>query len=484
MHLEKQKTGIPKYKNISLPAKASLWFIICSLLQKGVSFITTPLFTRMISTSEYGEAVLYSSWMEIITIFATFQLATGVFNKAMIRYEDDRDGYTSSGLFLTTCITAVFFILYLLGANFWDTLFDLPRGMMCMMFLDIMFSTAMSFWSIRNRFEYRYKSVVVISLSVTILGSLLSLLLVHFSNTALQAEAKIVGMLLIKIVFYSVVYIVILRKGKKLVVPSYWKYSILYNLPLIPHYLSQQVLTQSDRIMISNICGKGDAAIYSVAYQLSMVAFLFTYAIHTSFTPWTYEQLKAKNYKNIGRKSLWIEILIGIMCFLFSLLAPELIYILGGKVYSSAVWIVPSVSMSVLFQTIYTFFGNVEFYFEKTGFVMVASIICAICNLILNACFIPNYGFVAAGYTTLICYILYAFVHYLFMKKIQKEQQIESIYNGKYMWLIAMIFVLMSIFVSFLYTHTWLRFCVIFVLGIITVSVLVFKRDVIKSLVK
>ena len=63
-----------RYQEIPLPAKASLWFVVCSLFQKGITFITTPFFTRMLSTSEYGETVLYSSWMEIVTIFATFQL--------------------------------------------------------------------------------------------------------------------------------------------------------------------------------------------------------------------------------------------------------------------------------------------------------------------------------------------------------------------------------------------------------------------------
>ena len=469
------KRVIGKYKSISLPAKASLWFIACSLIQKGISFFTTPIFTRLLSTSEYGEAVLYSSWMEIVTIFATMQLATGVFNKAMIKFSNDRDGFTSSMLFLSSVITIAFFLVYLISRTFWDKIFDLPSELVVMMFMDIFISSVMAFFSIRNRFEYKYKSVIFFTLLVAILGPLSSFIFVINVPQGNQAEAKVFGQLLVKIFVYFFVYIKIIKKGSRLVAKDYWKYAIGYNLPLIPHYLSQQVLTQSDRIMINSICGKDFAAIYGVAYQLSMVAFLFTYAIHNSFTPWTFENIKNKNYGSIGKKAIIIELVIGFLCFLFSLFAPELIYILGGDTYMTAVWIVPPVSMSVLFQTIYTFFGNVEFYFEKTKFVMVASIVCAISNVVLNAIFIPKYGFAAAGYTTLACYMLYAIVHYAFMKRIERDEGIDGIYNGKIMWCIATAFAGFSVLASFLYNCTILRYVVIFML--MSTSIFYFTKN-------
>ena len=43
-----------KYRSLSVQAKAALWFTICSFLQKGISFITVPIFTRLMSTEEYG----------------------------------------------------------------------------------------------------------------------------------------------------------------------------------------------------------------------------------------------------------------------------------------------------------------------------------------------------------------------------------------------------------------------------------------------
>lgn len=475
---------LQKYKNIPIPAKASLWFVICSVLQKGIAFFTTPFFTRLMSTDSYGVVVIYTSWLEIVTIFATFQLATGVFNKAMIKYEKDRDGYTSSSLFLASLITIICFLLYVLFSDFFNKIFSLETILVVMMFVEIFFTTAMSIWSIRNRFEYKYKSVIISTLLVAILGPLTSIILLFFSPEEYAVQNKIFGTLAIKVIVYAFLFFKIFKKGKKLVVKDYWKYSLAFNLPLIPHYLSQQVLTQADRIMISSYCGSSDAAIYGVAYQLSMAIFLVTIAIHNSFTPWSYENLKLKKYKEIGKVAVLFELGVGLVCFLFSLFAPEFIYILGGEEYMEAIWIVPPVTMSILFQTIYTFFGNIEFYFEKTKFVMIASIIVAIANVGLNAIFIPEFGFVAAGYTTLVCYILYSITHWTFMLHICKKENIPEIYNAKKIWGVSLLCITLSFLSTILYNYQVLRYSTIVVGVLVIVSVVYKNKQKLKTFLK
>ena len=47
---------IEKYKSMSVQARAALWFVACSFLQKGISFITVPIFTRLLTTDQYGTA--------------------------------------------------------------------------------------------------------------------------------------------------------------------------------------------------------------------------------------------------------------------------------------------------------------------------------------------------------------------------------------------------------------------------------------------
>ncbi len=484
MRTEFLKKLINKYKKVPLPAKASLWFVVCSFLQKGISFITTPIFTRIMTSDNYGVVTMYSAWLEIIAIFATFQLATGVFSKAMIKYEKDRDGYTSSSLILASIITVCCFLIYILKRDVWNNFIGLDTAYVVSIFVDIFFSTALSLWTIRNRFEFKYKSVVVLSISLNIFGPLMSILFLSMASEAQQPLAKIWGLIVVKIILNMYLYVKILLKGKKMVDLSYWKYALRYNLPLIPHYLSQQVLSQSDRIMISELVGIAAAGIYGVAYQLSRVVFTFVLVVHQSFTPWAFENLKKQNYKPIKKYSLLIEIGIGAACLFASLFAPEFIFILGGEKYLSAIWIVPPVSMSILFQSIYTFFADIEFYYEQTKMVMVASISVSIVNVILNAVFIPMYGFVAAGYTTLVCYILYSLVHFIFMKKICKDEDIDNPFNSKAMWMVGAVYVVLAIGVSFLYNHTLMRYLSIILMTVVGGMLALKNLHAIKKLLK
>ena len=68
-----------KYNSIPIQVKASIWFLICSFLQKGISMLTTPIFTRILSTSEYGQYNVFNSWLGIVTVFVSMSLSGGVF---------------------------------------------------------------------------------------------------------------------------------------------------------------------------------------------------------------------------------------------------------------------------------------------------------------------------------------------------------------------------------------------------------------------
>ena len=109
-----------KYRSLSVQAKAALWFTICSFLQKGISFITVPIFTRLMSTEEYGTYTVYLSWLQILTIMTSLYLFNGVYDNAMAKYEKQRDEYTSAMQGLTLVITGAVFALYCFTSGFWE----------------------------------------------------------------------------------------------------------------------------------------------------------------------------------------------------------------------------------------------------------------------------------------------------------------------------------------------------------------------------
>ena len=285
-------------------------------------------------------------------------------------------------------------------------------------------------------------------------------------------------------VIYSVVYYKIMYKGRRLVWTSAWKYALNYNLPLIPHDLSQQVLNQADRLMINKMCGSAQTAIYTVAYQIAMVLNIITTAIESSFTPWAYQKISEGKEKEVGKLAQIILVITGIICFFFTLFAPEFIYLLGGEKYASAIWVVPPVCMSVYFIMMYSLISTVTFYYEKTKSIMLASCVIAVLNIILNKYFIAIYGMVAAGYTTLACYIGYAMIHYYLMYRVSKEEEKQIPFNAYFIWGPAVVFVLLAIVSSLLYSHVKLRMLFIVLLGGALVIAAYKSRNMISKFLK
>lgn len=471
-----------KYKQMPLPAKASMWFVVCSVIQKGMAFITTPIFTRLMTPDEYGTVSIFNSWHSILTMVLTLQLSSGVFNKAMIKYEEKRDEYTSSMLFFTSCITIGGFLIYAVFHSQFNEMFDLDTVLSSAIFVEIFFTEAISFWSIRHRFEYEYKSVIGYTLLSNIVGTIVSMGLVIILPEH-RVYARIGGTLLVHIAIYSVLYVKIMLKGRCFVWKSAWRYALGYNIPLIPHYLSHQVLSQADRIMINNYCGGTYTAMYTIAYQIAMVLNIVTIAICNSFTPWVYQKLRDKTNKEIGGLTLKIIIATGIVCFFFTLFGPEFILFMGGPEYKEAIWVVPPVCMSILFIMIYSLVSTVSFYYERTRAIMLSSCIVAAANLGLNALFIPIFGMAAAGYTTLVCYILFSGIHFVLVAKICKNENVDNPFEWKKIWLVGVVFIALSIFNSFLYKNDYLRYGVIMALligaGIVVVK---YKNEIMKIL--
>ncbi len=475
------KNYLKKFKNMPIELKASVSYTICNILQKSLSFLTLPLFTRLLTTTQYGQYTIYASWMSILTTFLTLELPYGTFNTAMVNYKDDRDGYISTVQTICTIFTLVALLIYLPFSSFLNKFLELPTFLIIVMFFEILFQAAFMFWCGKRRFEYKYKSIIVITLLIAVLSPALALIFVFSSKE--KGYARILGYSLITIAFGLIFYFINLTKGKKPFKKEYWKYAITFNVPLLIYYVSQTIFNQSDRLMISRFCGVDKAAIYGVAYNLAMVLILVLNAINNAYTPWLYKKIDEKKPQENKKISAYIALLMAVLLSGIIWLAPEIIYVMAGKNYSAAKWVVPPVAASLLLLLYTQFSNNVEFLYKKKFYLIIASLVPAVVNIVLNYIFIPKFGFLAAGYTTLVSYLLFALISYLFIiKYLKKGQELYGLFNVKILLLILAGFIGVNILGMALYNFLIAR---IIVMVVVLIALIIFRKKIfalIKSL--
>ncbi len=452
------------YSSLSEPVKASIWFTICNIVQKGISLLTTPIFTRILTTEQYGTYSVYQSWYSILTIIATLNLYAGVYNNGLTRFPEDRERLTSSLQGLSTAVTALLLVIYLSNKSFWNDQMNLSTVFMLAMFMELFFAPAYSFWAVGQRYDYKYRGIVITTIILAMGSPLLGVLAVI--STEYKAEARVLSYVFVQVAVGVVFYVYNIIRGKHFFIKKYWVFALKFNLPLVPHYLSMTVLNQSDRIMISGMVGTSEAAIYSVAYSVAMMMTVVVNAINNSFIPYTYKSIKSQDYAGIRKNSNFLLILVGSACILAMALGPELIKLFATEEYYDAIWVMAPVASSVYFMFLYPLFANIEFYFERTRFIMFASCAGAIVNIVLNYVFIRLFGYYAAGYTTLVCYILFAFAHYFFYRKIIKQELlgVTDLYDMKFVILFSIIILVMMLIMVLTYSSIILRYGVVCVL--------------------
>ena len=464
------KKIVEKYRSLSPAVKASFWFAVSNFLQRGISMLTTPIFTRVLTTEDFGTVSLYQSWNNLFIIVATLNLSGGVFNNGMVKYKDDKDEFTSSIMGLSTCFTLLILLIVNVFSRAFVSLTSLPIYILDFMLFSYVFMAAQQFWTVEKRFQYDYKPVILITFLNAFLTPTVSLIAIF--NSSRPAEARILSIILVQVLLGIGFFVFIFKRCAKPYNRKYWAYALGFNIPLIPHYLSNYVLSGSDRIMIEKMCGVESTALYSLGYTLATVMYLVTGAINNSFIPWTYQKMKNGEYKKIKSTANQLVVAIGLVCICMMLFAPEIVWIMGSEKYRDAVYVIPPVAASVLFTFIYSLFGNIQFYFENTGKVAIASTITAISNILLNAIFIRIYGYVAAAYTTLFCYALYALIHYLFMKRECKKRKIEdSIYDIRLIVGYSAVVIITVILASISYNHRWIRLGLLVVVSVVLVIV-------------
>ena len=463
------KLIISKYDRLSVAAKASLWFIFCYVIQRGLQLIGLPIFTRVMSTEEYGTYSVFLSWFNLLCVFTSLNIYSGAFNKAMVKFSQSKDCYISSIQWMTLFLSFIFSIIVICFNDFFSELTGYSLKFQLLMCLHLLLFPSLQYWSQKQRFLFEYKKLVIVTLVNSFSSLFFGVIFVFLSED--KSFALISVTVFVQAIINFVLFFSNVEKNSSIFNKQYWSWSLIIALPLIPHYLSEILLGHADRIMISQICGSSQAGIYNLVYQLSMVMTVIRSGINGAFVPWLYNSLNSKDYKKIKDVSNIITFVMFFFTFIFMLIGPELLMLVAPPSYSSAKMGIPAIMIGCFFIYVYVLFMYVEIFFEKTRGVAIASIIAAVINILLNSIFIEKYGYLSAAYTTMFSYMLMSFIHFIFLKKIlSNNSEVKIMYDIRLLVVMSIILLIIGGLSVYLYRITLLRWMIIIILGIIALK--------------
>lgn len=399
--------------------KAGIGYTIGNYMLKGLSFLTVPIFSRLLSTSDYGIFNTYLAYQSIVFLFVGMALHTSLKN-AKYKYKEDFAKYNSCCILVTLLNLGIWLLLSNLIYSLYGDAVGFSRVIVNLLLLDSFGTALIQFFNVYVGLDYRYSSFLKISAfnAVANMGISVLLIMTVFRND--RATGRILGNVVPVAVIACVIIWYFWRKAAPRFDLKYTKFAVSYSLPLIPHGISQVILAQFDRIMIKELIGPSQAGIYSFAYNIFSIINVTSNSLDNVWGPWFYERMEQKDYDSIQKYSS--KYAFGMLMFsvMVMLAAPELVKILGAREYWDAMYSVIPIVIGGYFMFLYTLPSSVEYYYAKTKFIAIGTGMAALINIVLNVIFIRQFGYLAAAYTTLVTYLLYFVFHYLIAWNIQK----------------------------------------------------------------
>lgn len=451
--------------------KSGVWYTIANFLLKGAVFLTTPIFTRLLTKTDVGIFSNYSAWVNVFIIIFTIEIPASI-NLARFDYKDKLDSYISSSLVLTTISTCLFFLLGLFLKDIFIKFIRVSDFSYYLIFVYVLFYPALEMYQLKWRIEYKYRMSVALSVISTLVSLGFSLFLTLTMDNKL--EGRIVGFYTPLILINVAVFFFAFVKCHKVDV-SFWPYILKISFPLVWHLLGAQLLLSSDRIMITNICGEESNAIYSVAGTCCVIPQVLWSSMNNAWSPWAYEQMDNHNYAKLKQMSKPYCLFFGFATICLLLIGPELLLLLGGRSYMVGLDLMPVLIISYVFQFVYSLFVNVEFYHKKQYIIAVGTIIAAALNVALNSLLLPLFGYRIAAYTTLVGYAVMFLIHYFVVRFYIKANW----YDNRFVFLYLCFFLTMIPLFIILYNHSLVRYIFVAVSVCLFVIVLIVNRKTI-----
>lgn len=448
--------------------KSGVWYTLSSFLLKAIGFLTTPIFTRMLSHEDFGMFSNFTSVESIFAIIISLNLTASLIT-AKYDYKNEFNEFVYTLVYLEFLSCAIWMLCFLIFGNVICNLVALEKKYLYVLVIYIFFSSVFSLFQSKHQLQFRYRWNALFSLVNSIASTLLSVLLVCLLPNRLVG--RLLGFVLPIIIIGIIAYLLIGREASWKIKNASWRYAVRTSLPYIPHSLSLMILSAMDKVMITKICGAEENAIYSIAYTCGAILTVFISSMNNAFVPWLGEKLNEHKYQDVRKFSK--EYISGFMYLSFGLIlfTPEILLIMGGRSYYEAKSVMTPVSLGIIFQFMYTMYVNVEQFMKNTKKMATASFIAAMVNLVTNSYFIPRYGYTAAAYTTAFSYFILLLIHML----IVKGMECSEVYDNRIVFFTVLLATLICAMVAFSYNFVVFR--IILIILYIAISCYILKKN-------
>ena len=389
-------------------------FAISNFASKILIFFFTPLYTRVLSTEEYGIADLIVSSVNFIYPLLTLSIAEGTLRFAMDKSKAHKQVLSTSLSFINVSV-----LLLMLGC------------LVVFLAVNEIFEWFSIFVVLYTLYNYHnclsnYVKAIGKTKLFAVQGIIMTIMIIICNVVFLLVwKIGIYGYLFSMIAGY-IIPIIIMFVGSRLRICELFridstllKEMLKYSIPMIPTLLAWAINSYIDRYIIIGFLGIAASGLYSVAHKipslLTTVLAIFTQAWQLSAIENHGDDEEEKFHSNVYHYYDYVCVM---GCVLVIILAKPMASFLYSNDFFIAWQYVPLLTVSALFSSHAGFLAAAFRASKKTSGLFWSVIIGSSCNLIANLILVPIYGIMGAAIATVLSFVIMWAIRLYLIKKI------------------------------------------------------------------
>jgi O-antigen/teichoic acid export membrane protein len=403
-------------------ATSSALYTAGNVLTKGVGILLLPLYTRYLSTSDYGVIEL----VELVVSLATMIFGLGMIGGAMVRvyydYTDQKEKnqvistaiLSCIGASVLACLIGLWFAPVLAGSVLKDPAL---KSLLMASFAAVVFSSVFEVCMVYLRLKDRAMAFVIISLIQLVLTTSSNIFFIAYMDYGIW------GFVLSKLLIVGVCATAMLAWLFREVGISWnrikFHQMVKFGAPLVGAALAFFVIHFSDRFFLSKYGTLDDVGIYSLGYKFG---FMITYLVGEPFTrAWSvslFAFAQQENWKASFARIFFIFFFFLVLAWTaLSYWSHSIIDVLATKHFRDAALIIPGVALAYVIRECGDFFKQLLFINKRTRTITWVTLFCALTNLGLNAVLTRHFKASGAVASSLITWSVYCATLFLLSQR-------------------------------------------------------------------
>jgi O-antigen/teichoic acid export membrane protein len=388
-----------KYKKL---VSNTIIFGIGTFGSKMLVFLLMPLYTRVLSSSDYGVVDLIIQTSNLLIPIVSVGIANSVIRFGLDKSVKKSDVF-SIGLFTILCGFGIFLLMipvlsritYISGNTALIYIFVL---MSCLRTLCSQFVRAREFVKL-------YAVDGVISTIMIIIFNILFLIVLKLGITGYILAIVVSDMLSTLFLFFTAKlykYVHIKNIDKSLAVSM-----IKYSTPLIPATVFWWITNVSNRFIVAYVLGSEANGIYAVSYKIPTIIVLIS---NIFMDAWQMSAITEED--RLSREKFFSKVFNVYQSVLFLSASGIILFskiitkVLVSEAFYSSWQYIPFLVMATTFSCLVTFLGSVYMVEKKSILTLSTTIVGAVVNVLLTFLLIYKFKVYGAAFATFVSYLI------------------------------------------------------------------------------